>query len=554
MKKFFVLFLITNVFVVYHSQIYSGGDGSISNPYLISNLNDLKYLSENKKDWNKNFKQTADIDLSDSKSWNSGNGFIPIGNPVNYFYGTYDGGLKKIISLNINNNILVNAGLFGYISTTSKLKNIILEGGEVNARQWVGSLVGESYGEILNCKSSCIVSGEKYVGGLIGMSSDKFQTITNCSASGKVTGWYTSENIGGLVGVSKSSIDNCSFSGDVSGKDKVGGLIGSSFAQISNCNSSGNVNGDLYVGGLVGLNNNNILNSYSNSNVTGYFAGGLVGDMGSFSISNCYATGDIIGKNSTVYIGGPKCGGLAAFFGPYGLIGTSFFCGKVSGTIAGGLIGELRSGIGLTTITNCFARTTISSSASGLIGQVSSNLRITNSYAALINTSGREFGGLFSQLNSNVVLNNTYWDSELSGEVNASYNSSSMNSYGKNTSQMKTQSTFQNWDFLNIWAINPLINNGYPYLSKNMGNLNTEEINKNIFIKIFPTSTKDILYINSKTKIYKYSIYSYNGKLIKESDINSKNVQLNLHYLLLGIYIIKLETSMGIISKRIFKN
>ena len=48
MKKFFVLFLITNVFVVYHSQIYSGGDGSISNPYLISNLNDLKYLSENK--------------------------------------------------------------------------------------------------------------------------------------------------------------------------------------------------------------------------------------------------------------------------------------------------------------------------------------------------------------------------------------------------------------------------------------------------------------------------------------------------------------------------
>ncbi len=52
----------------------------------------------------------------------------------------------------------------------------------------------------------------------------------------------------------------------------------------------------------------------------------------------------------------------------------------------------------------------------------------------------------------------------------------------------------------------------------------------------------------------KYSIYSYNGKLIKESDINSKNVQLNLHYLLLGIYIIKLETSMGIISKRIFKN
>ena len=325
MKKFFVLFLITNVFVVYHSQIYSGGDGSISNPYLISNLNDLKYLSENKKDWNKNFKQTADIDLSDSKSWNSGNGFIPIGNPVNYFYGTYDGGLKKIINLNINNNILVNAGLFGYISTTSKLKNIILEGGEVNARQWVGSLVGESYGEILNCKSSCIVSGEKYVGGLIGMSSDKFQTITNCSASGKVTGWYTSENIGGLVGVSKSSIDNCSFSGDVSGKDKVGGLIGSSFAQISNCNSSGNVNGDLYVGGLVGLNNNNILNSYSNSNVTGYFAGGLVGDMGSFSISNCYATGDIIGKNSTVYIGGPKCGGLAAFFGPYGLIGTSFF-------------------------------------------------------------------------------------------------------------------------------------------------------------------------------------------------------------------------------------
>ena len=80
------------------------GAGTESNPYLISNLANLRWLSEVSEDWwvstttRVHFLQTADIDASETIYWNDGRGFRPIGRlgilgqqVVHLFIGVYDG-------------------------------------------------------------------------------------------------------------------------------------------------------------------------------------------------------------------------------------------------------------------------------------------------------------------------------------------------------------------------------------------------------------------------------------------------------------------------------
>ena len=51
------------------AQTYSGGAGTAENPYQISTLEDLRFLSENgEADWDKHFIMTNDIANSDTKN------------------------------------------------------------------------------------------------------------------------------------------------------------------------------------------------------------------------------------------------------------------------------------------------------------------------------------------------------------------------------------------------------------------------------------------------------------------------------------------------------
>jgi hypothetical protein len=54
----------------------------------------------------------------------------------------------------------------------------------------------------------------------------------------------------------------------------------------------------------------------------------------------------------------------------------------------------------------------------------------------------------------------SFWDTQTSGQT------TSRGGIGATTAQMKQQSTYEaaGWDFENVWAINPSINNGYPYI------------------------------------------------------------------------------------------
>jgi len=107
------------------SQSYSGGSGTSGDPYQIANKTDLKYLSENSGEWSMHFIQTADIAFvaadfqSGGDFYNSGAGYIPIGNETTIFIGSYNGDNYTIDGLYINRSSTDYVGLFGRTSTGS---------------------------------------------------------------------------------------------------------------------------------------------------------------------------------------------------------------------------------------------------------------------------------------------------------------------------------------------------------------------------------------------------------------------------------------------------
>ncbi|HOZ31013.1 MAG TPA: T9SS type A sorting domain-containing protein, partial [Bacteroidales bacterium] len=106
----------------------------------------------------------------------------------------------------------------------------------------------------------------------------------------------------------------------------------------------------------------------------------------------------------------------------------------------------------------------------GLVGSMSNRTSISKSYStgaiiAIGSPSVTNVGGLvgFTEGNSNAT--DSYWDIETSGY------SESDGGTGKTTAELKIESTFINYDFTNIWGIDPNINDGYPYLRDGSGGL-----------------------------------------------------------------------------------
>ena len=144
-------------------------------------------------------------------------------------------------------------------------------------------------------------------------------------------------------------------------------------------------------------------------NVTGdYQVGGLVGDNKDGEITNSYATGAVIGTGGDeVYVGG------LVGYNYWGTITRSYATGAVTGT-GGDVVG-----------------------VGGLVG---------------INDQG--------------TITASFWDTETSGMKSSAGGDDAV---GETTEKMKKKTTFENknWDFIDIWDIDGIRNNGYPFLKNN---------------------------------------------------------------------------------------
>ncbi|MCK9452116.1 MAG: T9SS type A sorting domain-containing protein [Bacteroidales bacterium] len=267
------------------------GDGSAGTPYLIANLNNLYWITQNSAEWSKYYKQTADIDASATSGWESGAGFSPIGNSTTKFTGQYDGQGYSINGLAINRPTTDYVGLFGLIEGATTLKNVVLIDVDILGYWKTAALVGETnYGESLlieNCSTSGTVSGDRFVGGLVGKHFGGL--IKNCRSSCAVTGVFRA--VGGLVGHNIATIENSFATGSISinagtlPPSQYGGFVGlnNTYGIITNCYATGDIDC-----------NNVAINKI----------GGFAGENSYTTMNNCYSTGQIINTTDATSIGG----------------------------------------------------------------------------------------------------------------------------------------------------------------------------------------------------------------------------------------------------------
>ncbi len=204
-------------------QKYSGGEGTDSDPYLLSTTEDLKLLSTSTIDWSASFRLEADITAAGITA--------PIGNSSNPFKGKFDGNGKSIKNLDLTGSVIGNGtGLFGILAEGAEINDLAVIDATVNGTTCTGILAGKNGGTISRCYSAGNVSATSIcVGGLVGENGGK---IVDSYSVADVTA-VNDYAVGGLVGKNTGTITNTVASGEVAGLDYVGGLVGANYGKVS---------------------------------------------------------------------------------------------------------------------------------------------------------------------------------------------------------------------------------------------------------------------------------------------------------------------------------
>jgi len=460
------------------------GVGTASNPYLISNLANLRWLSECSEEWwmgqntQVHFLQTTNIDATETVGWNTGAGFRPIGNYITihpyselWFVGVYDGDNKTITNLHISQEghigtdlqaMGISVGLFGGVSN-SIISNVLLVDFDYALISDLEEVIGVFVGG---------VAGNVHTGSII----SNCQVMGNISATGVNN--TTTGGIAGFVGYN-STVEDCYTN------------IALICISTGSCDASTCFHAPM-AGGIAGYMsfsytaNSSILRSHSEGRIiaNGEYSsiGGVVGYMFSnTNISHCVAivTLDCNGRSSRV-------GGISAN-AQYASIEKSFFSGTIysnatsSSTYGGNsLVGGIVASHMSSSITNCYSKGTLhsfgdrASSIGGIAGELYGDYSsLINCYSvAEINSLGmllNRAGGVAGIINSSSIISNCLWNIEITGlsvAVGEVSSGTVMNTFGLPTEEMKQASTYTDlgWDFVSVWDINGDYNESYPYL------------------------------------------------------------------------------------------
>ncbi|MBE5901638.1 MAG: hypothetical protein E7280_07010 [Lachnospiraceae bacterium] len=303
----------------------SSGDGSEESKAIVINGKDqlLQFASDVKagafSDSEKFFKLKAEsgntIDLSGA-NWE----------PIANFKGTFAGGGVTIVGMSIEANGTGSYGLFGQVSSGSKIENIKIKDSTItvtgSGTSKVGMLMGsgtnvtvEKCETLENCEIK-YESGvaENYFGGLVGSNTGASSNISSCTNKTKITDGTTASNAfsGGIVGEAVGTIDKCVNRGIVTGKN-VGGIVGKATSILvkNKCWNYADLTGSVVVGGIVGVCGTGTVDDCTNEgsvtsgNVSTATIGGIVATKSSEgTISNCTNKKDILQDESSKNVGG----------------------------------------------------------------------------------------------------------------------------------------------------------------------------------------------------------------------------------------------------------
>ena len=260
---------------------FAGGSGSAGDPWLVFNAEQLDAV---RNDLTAHYQLTANIDLSENKSW------TPIGkfagtaedpdmpDPSVAFTGTFNGGGHTISNLKITDTATARGvGLFGCTAGSAVISDLTVKNAAVSAK--AGNGVAAVVGMALQTNDAAIknvalvgdntISGISMVGGIVG---GGYCGVESCTASADIVLLSGAGNSAGILAGGMSdmgtgcSIVSCDVTGgaisvgDGSGGSVsvVGGLAGcaTDYKAIKNC-SVDNVTitapkGSVMIGGLVG--------------------------------------------------------------------------------------------------------------------------------------------------------------------------------------------------------------------------------------------------------------------------------------------------------------
>jgi len=257
------------------SFAFSGaGAGTEAEPYVITNV---ELLQEMNYVLGAHYVLGNDIDASDTRNWNAGAGFKPVGFGGSFFTGLFDGKGHVITGLYIDRGSDYGVGLFGQVGPSGKIQNVGIVENYINGRMAVGALAGHSEGVITNCYATGTAAAQADVGGLVGYTN---KIITRCYSSGSViaggrSGGFTA--IGGLIGLTRgpdSVISNCYSEAEVrstSAQYQTGGFIGTNKDTVYNCYSTGSVSAasGSRSRGFCSLNQGSISSCYWDTRTSG---------------------------------------------------------------------------------------------------------------------------------------------------------------------------------------------------------------------------------------------------------------------------------------------
>ncbi|MEK6959006.1 MAG: hypothetical protein AABW59_03110, partial [archaeon] len=185
-----------------------GGTGTLADPLEICDCNSVQNI-ELRLDGN--YFVGQDIDCNSATRlggilWNGGLGFKPIGNDVNKFTGSLNGGGHKVSGLYINRTTDY-VGLIGYAGPSSIITRIGVYDANVTGHSQVGALAGFSSGQISRSYSTGTVYGKStgtnpnHTGGLVGLFSG---TLSDCYVWSAVSAGSGSYYVGGMMGTISS--------------------------------------------------------------------------------------------------------------------------------------------------------------------------------------------------------------------------------------------------------------------------------------------------------------------------------------------------------------
>lgn len=293
----------------------------------------------------------------------------------------------------------------------------------------------------------------------VNMQNSSVVTDINISGNGSVGGFFQK--------VDGSTINNCKQEGTILG-EYAGGIVSqlNGNSKIIDSSSNGKLSGDYVAGLACNVTDGEIINSFSTSNILATVeAGGLViQSFGEYNVTikNSYYNGNISGS---------RIGGLVFAVKSSNNIESSYAIANidcVNCQVVGGLVGSLSYSSTVKdsySLVNINYGNSLDATIGGLVGQAE-KVSIINSYSSstIVGTGTNTIGGLIGSSNSSTITSSYFNSSLYNGDLIGSSTSDTItNSEGLTEKDMLIESSYNGWDFTNIWNIK---NNGLPTLRK----------------------------------------------------------------------------------------